>query len=53
MFTLNEAPWIEYLEIDEDTRERKLRADTPQQIKEKYEQFCLEQEKLKNQMLPK
>lgn len=45
MLTLFDAPWLEYLEIDEDTGERKLRDDTPQEIREKYEEYCQEQSK--------
>lgn len=37
MLTLEEAPWLKYLTIDEVTRERKLRNDTPKEIREKYE----------------
>ena len=45
MLTLFDAPWLEYLEIDEDTGERKLRDDTPQYIRDKYEEHCQEQSK--------
>lgn len=53
MLTLSEAPWVEYLVIDEETGERKLREDTPQEIREKYESFCFEQRKFRSEMLPK
>ncbi len=53
MLTRNEAPWIEYLEIDETTRERRLRADTPEEICKKYEEYLLEMKKLSDGMLPK
>ena len=39
IYTLNQRPWIEYLEIDEETGERKLRADTPEEIVAKYNDF--------------
>ena len=38
MLTSHEAPWIEYLEIDEETGKRKLRDDTPQTIRDQYEE---------------
>lgn len=53
MLTINEAPWVEYLVINEETGERTLREDTPKEIREKYDNFCLEQSKLKGEMLPK
>ena len=53
MLTLGEAPWVEYLVINEETGERTLREDTPKEIREKYEEFCLEQSKLAGEMLPK
>ncbi len=43
MLTHLDAPWLEYLEIDEDTGERKLRDDTPLEICKKYEDHCKEQ----------
>ncbi|MBQ8636750.1 MAG: hypothetical protein IJ423_01995 [Clostridia bacterium] len=39
MLTNQDAPWIEYLIIDEDTRKRVLRKDTPDDIREKYEKY--------------
>ena len=45
MFTIDDAPWVQYLEIDEMTGERKLREDTPGDIREKYEQHLLEKRK--------
>lgn len=39
IYTLEQKPWIEYLEIDEETGERKLRNDTPEEIVKKYNQF--------------
>jgi len=53
MLTRNEAPWIEYLEIDEKTRERKLRDGTPEEIRKKYEEYIAEMDKLSKGMLPK
>ena len=53
MLTIYEAPWVEYLEIDEETGERKLRMDTPQEIRYKYENYCLEQCKSNGELMPK
>ncbi len=53
MFTLNEAPWVQYLEIDEETGERKLRADTPEEIRQKYEDYCNNLKNTANEMRPK
>lgn len=53
MLTLNDAPWVEYLEIDEITGERKLREDTPQAIRDKYDKYCLTQSGCIDEMLPK
>ena len=39
IYTSEQKPWIEYLEIDEETGERKLRTDTPEEIVKKYNQF--------------
>ena len=43
MFTLEDEPWVLYLEIDEETLESKLRDDTPADIREKYEKYLKEQ----------
>ena len=53
MLTFDEAPWVEYLVINEETGERTLSEDAPKEIREKYENFCLEQSKLTGEMLPK
>jgi hypothetical protein len=53
MLTIYEAPWAEYLEIDEETGNIDLKVDTPQDIREKYESYCLEQEKYKTEFRPK
>ncbi len=53
MLTIDEAPWAEYLEIDEETWERKLREDTPKDIREKYEQFLQEQNSNPDELIPK
>lgn len=53
MLTFEEAPWVEYLEIDEETRERKLRNDTPDEIRLKYEEYCNNQKRSNNEMRPK
>lgn len=53
MLTFKDAPWVEYLEIDEETGKRRIKEDIPREIREKYELYCLEQEKNKEEMLPK
>ena len=39
IMTLDQTPWIEYLEIDEKTGERVLRKDTPKEIKDAYKKY--------------
>lgn len=39
IYTSEQKPWIEYLEIDEETGERRLRNNTPEEIVKKYEEF--------------
>ena len=39
MLTKEQAPWTEYLVLDEETLESTLRADTPQEIREAYEKY--------------
>lgn len=39
MFTKNEQPWVEYLEIDEKTLKRTLKSDAPEEIKRLYEKY--------------
>lgn len=53
MLTFEEAPWVEYLEIDEDTRQRRLRDDTPEEIRNKYEAYCNKQGQQNDEMRPK
>lgn len=53
MLTFNEAPWVEYLEIDEETGERRLREDTPKEIRDKYEAYLVEQNNNSGNLLPK
>ena len=36
MMTKEQAPWIDYLDIDEETGERFLKDDTPDDIRKKY-----------------
>ena len=45
IYTLEQTPWVDYLEIDEETGERKLQIDTPEEIKKQYSAF------LKNNMV--
>lgn len=53
MKTMNQAPWVPYLEIDESTGERILRDDTPEEIRRKYEEYLAERESQSSKMLPK
>lgn len=53
MLTFEEAPWVEYLEIDEETFERKLRSDTPEEIREQYEAYLMEQNRDPDIIRPK
>lgn len=39
MLTKEQAPWTEYLVLDEETLENTLRADTPQEICKAYEKY--------------
>ena len=39
LYTSEKMPWLEYLEIDEDTGKRKLRGDTPEEIVDNYNKF--------------
>ena len=52
METLEQAPWIEYIEINEETGERELRKDAPEEIKEAYELYLKKQDELNNQDIP-
>lgn len=36
MLTVEDAPWVMYMDIDEKTGKRFLKTDTPEDIKEKY-----------------
>ena len=51
MYTKEQMPWIEYLEIDETTLERKLRKDAPKEIKEAYQKYLEEIEEYKKKNL--
>ncbi len=42
IMTMEQAPWVDYLEIDEKTGKRFLRKDTPKEIKEAYEKYLKE-----------
>ena len=37
--TSNQKPWLEYIEIDEESGKRKLRNDTPKEIETQYKSF--------------
>lgn len=52
MLTFNEAPWIEYLEIEEETGKRVLKNDTPKEVRDMYEAYCKERNN-NDDMLPK
>ena len=53
MLIKSQAPWVEYLEIDEETRERKLRNDAPKEIKEAYMEHLLKLQRISNGRRPK
>ncbi len=53
MFTMEQAPWVEYLEIDEETLERRLREDTPDEIRALYEQHLAESQPADGEMQAK
>lgn len=53
MLTLDEAPWVEYLEIDEETGKRRLQENTPPDIREKYETYCLKLDNTGDEIQPK
>lgn len=50
--TLEQTPWVPYLDIDEITGERKLRDDTPEEIKAKYNEY-LQHKTTSNNVMPK
>lgn len=37
MLTEKDAPWVDYLEIDEETDERRISSDAPDEIRKAYE----------------
>lgn len=47
ILTFEQAQWIEYLEIDEKTGERKLKKEVPVEIKKMYEEYLKQLEKKK------
>lgn len=49
--TKEQCPWIDYLEIDEDTLEHRLRDDTPQNIREAYNAYLDEVESYKKKWI--
>lgn len=55
IFTQQQMPWVEYLEIDEKTLKRYLREDTPEQIKKMYEEYLkqIEEKSNKNENIEK
>ncbi len=46
MKTKEQAPWVDYLDIDEETLESVLRYDTPEDIKKKYYEKLEYEEKM-------
>ena len=48
IMTLEQAPWIEYIEIDEKSGERKLKKDTPKEIVSAYKKYLKQISKKKN-----
>lgn len=55
MLTKEQAPWTEYLVLDEETLESTLREDTPQKIREAYEKYKESERKIveSGELLPK
>ena len=55
MQTLEQAPWIPYLVINPDTRERPIKDDAPEEIKKLYSEYLsnLELQKANNQPIAK
>ncbi len=39
MQTIEQVPWVPYLYIDEETGERKIREDMPEEIRNKYNEY--------------
>lgn len=37
--TIEEVPWVEYIEINETTGERELSGETPKKIKKQYKKY--------------
>lgn len=48
MLTRENAPWIEYLEINEETNERTLILNAPDEVKEAYRKHQVELQKHNN-----
>ena len=42
LYTVDESPWVKYLEIDEETLESRLRDDVPDDIRKVYETYLKE-----------
>ena len=53
MLTKSQAPWVEYLEIDEETGARKLKDDAPEEIKKAYMEHLLKFQRTENEKRPK
>lgn len=53
MLTKSQSPWVEYLEIDEETRERKLKDGAPEEIKKAYMEHLLKLKKSEEEKRPK
>ena len=45
LLTKEQTPWIDYLEIDEETDERRLSSDAPDEVKKAYEEHLRERQK--------
>ena len=52
MYTKEQIPWVEYLEIDKTTLETKLRKNAPKEIKEAYQKYLEEMKEYKKKNLP-
>lgn len=53
MLTDFDAPWIEYLEIDEETGVIRLKTDTPQEIRDKYDEYYQKQNQNRDEPIAK
>ena len=55
MKTLEQAPWVPYLTINEETGERRIKEDAPREIKIKYNEYLndIEHKKQNGELIAK